>query len=174
MNPVLHWTKYDSLRSGRVHNAWAEESQMLGTVQRSKCIWSEWAKLLKSLSHLFLCTCYLGWTKKLVHTDLIEVYQRTIVDHDRLHNVTTYSNHIKCLATLGKIRSRSTIESSVSIYAEACNCCKYCKYSCVSMSIVISHGLELWVINHSLHPIHKCITWQSSQSMCGAHVRTWS
>ena len=112
---------------------------MPDAVQRSRCIRSEQAELLKSSSRLFICTCYLGWTKELVCADLIKVHQRTTVDRDRLHNVTTYSNHVKCLAALVRIRNGSTIKSLVSVHAEACDCHKYHKCSCVSMSIVMSH-----------------------------------
>ena len=119
MNPVLRQTKYNSLRSGRVCDVWAEGSQTPGAVQKSRCIWSEQAELLRSSSRLFIHTYYLGQTNELVHADLIEVHQRTTVNHDQLHNVTAYSNHIKYLATLVRFRNESTIESLVSVYAEA-------------------------------------------------------
>ena len=97
MNKALRWLQ-GFIRLGMILLIWQSSqcvgwrSQTPGAVQRSRCIWSEWAELLRSSSHLFIRTNYLGQTEELVHADLIEVHQRTTVDHDQLRNVTAYSN----------------------------------------------------------------------------------
>ena len=91
----------------------------------------------RSSAQLFIHTNYLGPTKELVCADLVEVHQRTIVNHNQLCNVTAYSNLSHCLAASGSNRNRSTIKASVGVYAKACDYHKYHKHSCVSMLMVI-------------------------------------